>query len=66
MIPFIGNLLLLPVVSAFLALNFTGASTFTSQTGVNREITLFARPLAALGMCGILLLGVNILIGALT
>jgi hypothetical protein len=65
MIPFLGNLLLLPAVSAFLALNFTGASTFTSQTGVNREIGLFARPMAALGVCGILLLGVNILIGAL-
>ena len=66
LIPFLGNLLLLPAVCAFLALNFTGASTFTSQTGVNREIGMFARPLAALGMCGILLLGVNILIGALT
>jgi hypothetical protein len=66
MIPFLGNLLLLPAVSAFLALNFTGSSTFTSQTGVNREISLFARPMAALGICGILLLGVNILIGVLT
>ena len=66
MIPFLGNLLLLPAVCAFLALNFTGCSTFTSQTGVNREIGLFARPLAALGACGILLLGANILIGALS
>jgi hypothetical protein len=66
LIPFLGNLLLLPAVSSFLALNFTGASTFTSQTGVNREIGMFARPLAALGICGILLLGASILIGALT
>ncbi len=66
MIPFLGNLLLLPAISAFLALNFTGSSTFTSQTGVNREIGLFARPMAALGICGLLLLGVNVLIGALT
>jgi hypothetical protein len=66
MILFLGNLLLLPSVCAFLALNFTGCSTFTSQTGVNREIGLFARPMAALGVCGILLLGANILIGALS
>ncbi len=66
LIPFLGNLLLLPAACAFLALNFTGCSTFTSQTGVNREIGLFARPLAALGACGILLLGANILIGALS
>jgi len=30
--------LLLPPVTAFIALNFTGASTFTSRTGVRREI----------------------------
>jgi hypothetical protein len=64
MIPFLGNVLLLPAVSAFLALNFTGSSTFTSQTGVNREIGMFARPMAVLGICGILLLGVNVLMGA--
>jgi hypothetical protein len=66
MLLFMGNLLLLPAVSAFLALNFTGCSTFTSQTGVNHEINMFARPMAALGICGILVLGANILIGALT
>lgn len=40
-----GLLLLLPALSAFLTLNFTGSSTFTSQTGVNREIGLYARPI---------------------
>ncbi|MBI5623818.1 MAG: acetyl-CoA synthase subunit gamma [Elusimicrobia bacterium] len=51
-----GQLLLLPAVSAFLALNFTGASTFTSQNGVNREIGLFARPMAASALAGAVLL----------
>jgi hypothetical protein len=31
-------LLVLPPVTAFLSLNFTGATTFTSRTGVKREI----------------------------
>ena len=51
-----GSLLLLPAVSAFLALNFTGSTTFTSQTGVNKEIRLFARPIAISALAGILLL----------
>lgn len=62
---FLGNLLFLPVVSAFLALNFTGSTTFTSQNGVNREIGCFARPMAAAAVIGILLLGVDILRGGL-
>jgi hypothetical protein len=31
-------LLIMPAVTAFLALNFTGASTFTSRSGVKREM----------------------------
>ena len=31
-------LLLIPPISAFIALNFTGATTFTSKTGVEREM----------------------------
>lgn len=53
---FAGALLLFPAVSAFLALNLTGSSTFTSQTGVNKEIRWFARPIAASAIVGILLL----------
>ena len=34
----IGELLLLPAVSSFLAMNFTGASTYTSPSGVNKEM----------------------------
>jgi len=33
-----GYLLLLPAVSAYLALNFTGCSTFTSPSGVEKEM----------------------------
>jgi hypothetical protein len=51
-----GDLLLLPAISAFMALNFTGNTTFTSQSGVNREIRMFARPMAASGILGILVL----------
>jgi hypothetical protein len=48
------NLLLLPALSAYLALNFTGSTPFTSQSGVNKEIRLFARPMAAIGLLGVL------------
>jgi len=34
----IGELLLLPAVSAYLAMNFTGSSTYTSPSGVNKEM----------------------------
>ncbi len=51
-----GNLLLLPALSAYMALNFTGSTTFTSQSGVNKEIQLFARPMAISGMLGILVI----------
>ncbi|MEW6364923.1 MAG: mercury methylation corrinoid protein HgcA [Acidobacteriota bacterium] len=53
---FAGNLLLLPALSSFVALNYTGATTFTSQTGVNKEIRLFARPMAMSAILGIALL----------
>ncbi len=51
-----GNLLLLPALSAFMALNFTGSTTFTSQSGVNKEIRVFARPMAVSGMLGVLII----------
>jgi hypothetical protein len=40
-------LLAMPAVTAFLALNFTGSTTFTSRTGVRREISRYA-PIMAL------------------
>jgi len=33
-----GGLLLYPAISSFLAMNFTGASTYTSPSGVNKEM----------------------------
>jgi hypothetical protein len=50
---FFGNLLLLPILSAGFALTFTGSTPFTSQTGVNKEIRLFARPMAISGVLGV-------------
>lgn len=54
-----GCLLFLPAVSAFLALNYTGSSAITSQTGVNREIHLFARPIFLAAVLGIVALSVG-------
>ena len=34
----VGSLLLYPAISSFLAMNFTGASTYTSPSGVNKEM----------------------------
>jgi len=34
----VGHLLLYPAISSFLAMNFTGASTYTSPSGVNKEM----------------------------
>jgi len=48
-------LLGLPPVTAFLALNFTGATTFTSRTGVKREMATYIRPMAALFGGGVIL-----------
>jgi hypothetical protein len=63
----IGELLLLPAVSSYLAMNFTGASTYTSPSGVKKEMKK-ALPLiasaAALG--GALTLGVHLLGGRKT
>jgi hypothetical protein len=35
-----------PVVTAFIALNFTGSSTFTSRTGVKKEIYAYIPAMA--------------------
>jgi hypothetical protein len=34
----VGNLLLYPAIASFIAMNFTGASTYTSPSGVNKEM----------------------------
>jgi hypothetical protein len=39
-------LFMLPPITAYLALNFTGSTTFTSRTGVRREIFRYIPPMA--------------------
>jgi hypothetical protein len=50
--------LVLPSFSACLALNFTGSSTYTSYSGVIREMKT-AVPLIALSIAGIVLVLIN-------
>ncbi len=48
-------LLVLPPVTAFLALNFTGSTPFTSRSGVRREILRYTRLMAGLFATGVVL-----------
>ncbi len=50
-----GFLLGMPAVTAFVALNFTGATTFTSRTGVRREMFAYIPAMAATFATGALL-----------
>jgi hypothetical protein len=51
----LGYLLAMPPVTAFLALNFTGCSTFTSRTGVRKEIFTYIMPMAIMFTLGVLI-----------
>ncbi len=51
----LGYLLAMPPVTAYLALNFTGSSTFTSRTGVRKEIYKYIPPMAVMFVVGILI-----------
>lgn len=51
----LGFVLAFPAVTSFLALNFTGATTFTSRTGVRREIFRYIPLMAWLFGAGMLL-----------
>jgi hypothetical protein len=56
----LATLLLLPPLTAYIALNFTGATTFTSRTGVRREIFAYAPVMAwmfGIGLVGTITLG---------
>jgi hypothetical protein len=55
-------LLIMPAVTAFLALNFTGATTFTSRSGVRREIFAYIPVMAWTFGSGIVLSLVSIFI----
>ncbi|MCX9009519.1 MAG: mercury methylation corrinoid protein HgcA [Candidatus Methanoperedens sp.] len=48
-------MLIMPSISAFLALNFTGSTTFTSVTGVKREIFTYIPKMAGMFGIGIIL-----------
>jgi hypothetical protein len=51
----VSNLLIWPPVTAYIALNFTGASTFTSRSGVKAEMKSYIRPLVISFILGIIL-----------
>jgi len=53
-------LLIMPALTAYLALNFTGCTTFTSRTGVKKEIFRYVPTMALMVVSGILL---SILLG---
>lgn len=56
-----GLMLALPAVTAFIALNYTGASTFTSKTGVRREMSRYIPIMAVcfgLGVIAVLTVGI--------
>ncbi len=53
-------LLIMPAVIAYLALNFTGCTTFTSRSGVKKEIFRYVPIMAFMGGSGIV---VSILLG---
>jgi hypothetical protein len=58
----LGYILVLPSVTAFLTLNFTGASTFTSRTGVKREMFAYIPVMAWMFGFGIIISGTFTLI----
>jgi CO dehydrogenase/acetyl-CoA synthase delta subunit len=60
-------LLALPAVTAYLALNFTGSTSFTSRTGVRREIFAYIPVMAwmaGIGGAALLVLYVRYILGA--
>jgi len=54
--------LTIPAVTAYLALNFTGCTTFTSRKGVKKEIFRYVHIMAVMAVSGIIL---SILLGAI-
>jgi len=54
-LPDLAALLLLPAVSAFTALHFTGATPFTSRSGVKKELRYAVPAIGLSGLAGILI-----------
>ena len=61
-------LLIMPAVTAYLTLNFTGATTFTSRTGVKKEIFRYVPVITIMAGTGVVLgiaLGLSRLLGVI-
>lgn len=54
-IQFLAYMLILPTITAFLTLNFTGATTFTSKSGVKKEIFTYIPVMAWMFGAGLVL-----------
>lgn len=59
----IGYMLVLPALSAFLAMNFTGSSTYTSFSGVLKEMKIALPLIVGSGVVGITLILIKAFIG---
>jgi len=59
----VGYGLLLPAVSSFLAMNFTGASTYTSPSGVLKEMKIALPLIIGSAMLGVVLILIKSFIG---
>jgi hypothetical protein len=61
-------MLIIPAVTAYFSLNFTGCTTFTSRTGVKKEIFRYVPVMALMAGSGIvigIILGVSRLAGVI-
>jgi hypothetical protein len=58
-----GYLLLLPAVSGYLMMNFTGSTTYTSYSGVVREMKIAIPLLAVLSAAGAVLVLIQTFMG---
>jgi hypothetical protein len=52
-------MLVLPAHSAFLAMNFTGSSTYTSPSGVLKEMKIALPPIIGATAVGLVLILIN-------
>jgi hypothetical protein len=58
-------ILILPVISAYLSLNFTGCSTYTSPSGVNKEMRIALPLMLISSIIGVVILITDLIIKAL-
>jgi len=59
----LGSLFLFPAISSYITLNFTGASTYTSLSGVKKEMSRFLPLIIVFSATGLVLILVNLLSG---